>query len=258
MTVLTGYLRLIYRLPLMLLHLLIGTPVTVICQTSAGHRIRFRDRPLSEITSCWWSRMICFIFGLKVRVLGQFESAPLLVVANHISWIDIPLLHSPAAMGFVAKAEISGWPLVGSLARSGGVVFHQRGDHGSASGVTALMADRLREQRNVAIFPEGGILPGKGVKRFHARMFAAAIETGSPVQPVMLRYIRDGQRYEDITFLPGEHFVGNFFRLLMQQPCIAEVRVLPVIESSGKQRRQLAEEAEALVRAAYDSDVAGE
>lgn len=147
---------------------------------------------------------------------------------------------------------------MGSLAKSADVVFHQRGDHGSASGVTALMAERLREQRKVAIFPEGGILPGEGVKRFHARMFAAAIETESAVQPVMLRYLRDGKLYEAITFLPSEHFVGNFFRLLMQRPCIAEVRILESIESSGKQRRQLAGEAETLVRTTYQSDVSDE
>lgn len=255
MTDMIGFLRLFYRLPLLLLHLLIGTPVTLLCQTTPGHAIKVKGIPLSEIVSCWWSRVICFIFGLRVRVSGEFEHGPVLVAANHISWIDITLLHSTVAMGFVAKAEISKWPLVGSLAKSGGVVFHQRGDHNSASGVTTLMAERLREQRKVAIFPEGGILPGEGVKRFHARLFAAAIETGSPVQPAMVRYLRDGELYEDITFLPGEHFLANFFRLLMQRPCVAEVRILKPIDSAGKQRRQLAGEAEAQVRAAYQSDL---
>jgi len=253
-----GFLRLVYRLPLMLLHLLIGTPVTVLCQTAPGRAIRIKGTPLSELTSCWWSGVICSIFGLRIRVSGEFEPGARLIAANHISWIDIPLLHSIVAMGFVAKAEIRRWPLVGWLARSGGVVFHQRGDHGSASGVATLMADRLREQRNVAIFPEGGILPGEGVKRFHARMFAAAIETGAPVQAAMLRYVHDGELYENMTFLPGEHFLANFFRLLMQRPCIAEVAILDSIDSAGKQRRQLAAEAESLVRTAYGSDVSDE
>lgn len=258
MTDLFGYLRLLYRIPLLLLHLLLGTPLTVLCQTSAGRAIIIKGSPLSEIISCWWSRVICFIFGLKTRVHGQFAPAPLLVVANHISWLDIPVLHSTVAMGFVAKAEIRSWPLVGGLAKSGGVVFHQRGDHGSASDVSTAMAERLGEQRNVAIFPEGGILPGEGVKRFHARLFAAAIESGAPVQAVMVRYLRDGRLFEDMTFLPGEHFVGNFFRLLMQKSCIAEVQVLAPIGSNGKQRRQLAGEAEALVRDAYQSEVPDE
>jgi len=250
--------RLTYRLPLLLLHLLIGTPVTVLCQTSPGRAIRVKGRPVSEWTSCWWSGVICFIFGLRVRVSGEFDKGAQLVVANHISWIDITLLHSIDAMGFVAKAEISRWPLVGSLARFGGVVFHQRGNHDSASGVATLMADRLREQRKVAIFPEGGILPGAEVKFFHARMFAAAIETGTPVQAVMLRYLRDGKLCGDVNFLPGEHFVANFFRLLTQKPCIADVHILAEISSAGKQRRQLAGQAETMVRAAYQSAVPDE
>jgi len=179
------------------------------------------------------------------------------VVANHISWIDISLLHSFTAMGFVAKAEIDSWPLLGTLARAGGSVFHRRGSHDSANGVAAQMVGRLRENRRVAIFPEGGILPGEGVKLFHARLFAAPIEAGVPVQPVMLRYLRDGARYDDITFLPGENFLVNFIRLLMQKPCIADVHVLPLIETAGKQRRQLASEAEKVVREAFESDIPG-
>jgi len=161
-----------------------------------------------------------------------------------------------AAVSFVSKAEINTWPVVGLLARSGGTLFHQRGSHDSASGVAAVMAERLEAGGRVAIFPEGGILPGHGVKRFHGRMFAAAIATGVPVQPVMLRYLRDGGHDPDMTFLPGEHFVGNFFRLLRQGPCIAHIEVLPEIRTVGKQRREVAAEAEAAVRAAFDADVA--
>jgi 1-acyl-sn-glycerol-3-phosphate acyltransferase len=252
---LPGILRLTYRLLFLLLHLCIGTPVAVFCQGSAGRSIRLAGQPLSEILSCWWSRVICRIFGIKRRLSGDFTPGAQLVAANHISWLDIALLHSFTAMGFVAKAEINSWPLLGLLARAGGSVFHQRGSHDSASGVAAAMADRLREHRRVAIFPEGGILPGEDVKYFHARLFAAAIETQVPVQPVMLRYLRDGSRYDEITFLPGEHFMANFFRLLMQKSCVADVQVLRLIDSAGKQRRQLAGEAENAVRAAYESDL---
>jgi 1-acyl-sn-glycerol-3-phosphate acyltransferase len=252
---LPGILRLIYRLPFLLLHLCIATPVTVLCQGSTGRSIQLAGQPFNEFLSCWWSRMICRIFGIRRRISGEFTPGAQLVTANHISWIDIALLHSFTAMGFVAKAEINSWPLLGILARAGGSVFHQRGNHDSSSGVAAAMAERLRENRKVAIFPEGGILPGEGVKYFHARLFAAVIETEVPIQPVMLRYLRDGSRYDEITFLPGEHFMANFFRLLMQKSCTADVNVLPLIESAGKQRRQLAGEAEGAVRAVFESDL---
>lgn len=247
------WLRLLYRLPWLLVHALLGTPVTVICQTTPGRRLRLGRRSLAHITLCWWAATVCRIFGLRRRVEGELPAGPALIAANHISWIDIQVLHSLSPMGFVAKAEIASWPVIGRLAAAGDTVFHQRGSHGSSAGVSAAMAESMRDGSKVAIFPEGGILSGSGVKRFHARMFAPAIEAGYPVLPVMLRYLRDGDLYEDITFGPREHFLGNFFRLLVQRPCIAEVRVLEALEPEGKQRRLLASEAEAAVRAAYEA-----
>ena len=250
-----GVLRLLYRVPGVLLHLLLGTPLTVLCQTAAGRAIRLGGRSLDEIMLIWWAAMVCRIFGLERRCNGFAGPGPQLVAANHISWIDIQLMLSVAGMGFVAKAEIGDWPLVGWLADIGGTVFHRRGSHDSASDVMAAMVERLAAGSRVAIFPEGGILQGSGVKRFHARMFGAAIDSGAPVQPVMLRYSRDGALYEDITFRPDEHFLANFLRLLMQKKCVAEVCFLPQLASAGKQRRQLAEEAEAAVRSAYAAEL---
>ena len=245
------YLRLLYRFPGLLLHAVLGTPLTVLCQTATGRAIRIGGRSLSEIMLNWWGRTTCRLFGIRRQIHGRLTAEAQLIAANHISWIDIPLLHSIASMGFVAKAEIEQWPVIGLMARAGGSVFHQRGSHDSASGVAAAMAARLSEGGRVAIFPEGGILPGEGIKRFHARLFGPAIETAVPVQPVMLRYLRDGDDYHDITFRPGENFVGNFFRVLAQAPCLAEVRLLPPIDSAGRLRRDLAAETEAAVRDAY-------
>jgi 1-acyl-sn-glycerol-3-phosphate acyltransferase len=248
------YLRLLYRLPWLLLHVLIGTPLALLSQTAPGHAIRIRGRTLSEIMLKWWAAMACRIFGIRRHIRGELQPGAQLIAANHISWIDIQLLHSISAMGFVAKAEIDGWPVIGTLARAGETVFHQRGSHDSASGVAAAMARRLAEGGRVAIFPEGGILPGAGIKRFHARLFGPAIETGVPVQPVMLRYSRDSRPYPEITFLPGEHFLGNFFRLLTQAPCVAEVCLLQQVRAAGRQRREVAAEAEAAVRASYAAE----
>lgn len=264
-----GFLRLLYRVPWLLLHFLLGLPLTALCQGAAGRAIRLGDRrggpvdgpvgnkTLNEVTLTWWARTTCRIFGLERRVLGALGPGPLLVAANHVSWIDIQLLHSLGAMGFVAKAEINAWPLVGRMARIGETVFHERGSHDSASDVVAAMTERLQAGGRVAIFPEGGILPGEGIKRFHARMFGPAVDTGAPVQPVLLRYSRGGEPYHDITFRPDEQFPGNFLRLLAQRSCVAEVRLLPLIESAGRQRRQLTAETESAVRAAYATVLPG-
>lgn len=252
----TKFLRLLYRLPWLMLHLVLMTPLTVLCHTRPGRAIRIGGRSLDAIMLRWWAAVICRIYGLEPRVSGTLPEGPLLIVANHISWLDIQLLHSVAPMGFVAKAEIDKWPLAGWLARVGGTVFHQRGSHDSASGVVLHMTARLQHGGRIAIFPEGGILPGSGIKRFHARLFGPAIETGSAVQPVMLRYLREGQLCEDVTFLPGESFLANFFRLLQQPRCIAELQILQPLESVGSLRRDLAAACETAVREAFERGIA--
>ena len=210
--------RLLYRFPFLLLHLTVGLPFALLGFLPLLRDINISGKTLQEIAHRWWSRTSCRIFGLKIKVDGQFVEGPALIAANHISWIDIPLLHSISPMGFVAKAEIERWPLAGFLARVGDTVFHRRGSHDSASQVIMVMNKRLHSGHKVAIFAEGGILPGSGIKRFHARLFAAAIESDKPVHPVSLRYLRQGQHHEGIVFGAGETFVGNFFRLLSQPP----------------------------------------
>ncbi len=245
--------RLVIRVPLLAVHLLISLPVTLLCFIPGVRAIPVGDRTLDRVMQCWWARRVCRVFGLRRQVTGRLQDGPVLIAANHISWLDIQLLHSIAPMGFVAKSEIENWPLAGWLARLGETVFHRRGSHDSASSVTAAMIERLQEGRKVAFFAEGGILPGGGVKHFHARLFAAAIECQVPVQPVMIRYLRQGQLYPDITFRPGENFVSNFFRLLRQPSCIAQVHLLPVIEPREQQRRQLASQTQAAVETAFAS-----
>lgn len=243
--------RLLYRVPLFLLHLLVATPLTVLAQTPPGQRWRPGSRSVAEHALRAWSRGMCRLFGVRPVVRGRLPDRPHLVVANHLSWLDIQLMHGVGAMSFVAKAEIARWPLMGFLAKAGGTVFHQRGSHDSASGVLQLMQQRLAAGRHVAIFPEGGIRPGPGVKRFHARLFRAAVDSGCPVQPVMLRYLDRGGLDHDITFRPGENLVMNMLRLLARPPVIGEVRLLAPISARGQGRDVLARAAQQVIEQAY-------
>jgi len=245
-------LRLLYRLPLLLMHMLLALPLALLASVPPLPRLRIGGRSLNVIMESWWTAMACRIFGLRIVITGQAEPGASLIVANHISWLDIPLLYSVTPMGFVAKAEIDGWPIAGFIARFGSSLFHDRGSHHSAQNVLAAMMERLQQGKRVTIFPEGGILPGYGVKPFHARMFAAAVDSGAPVQPVMLRYVKDGQHYRDIGFRPNEHFMANFMRLLTQPPRLAEVAILEPISTRGRARKDLARAAQTAITEAFD------
>lgn len=197
---------------------------------------------------------LAWLFGIHVKVTGETPTGPVLIAANHISWLDIPVLHSACAMGFVGKAEIESWPVFRSIARVGGTIFHQRGNHDSAAGVSALMAQRLREGRAVAIFPEGGIQPGSPIRVFHARMFRPAVDVGCPVQPVMIRYMRDGLIDKDVPFRVGESMLMNLCRQLARPKSIGELHFLPVISAVDQPRRALADGARAAVISSYESN----
>jgi len=246
-------LRILLRGLALLLILLTLMPVTVLCQSPWAAARKRGGRGLDERSLGFWSRCLLRVFGVRLLQRGAVVDGPLLVVANHISWLDIMALHGVAAMGFVAKAEIRDWPVLGFLATRGGTIYHRRGSHDSSTGVMHAMLTRLQQGGRVAVFPEGGILPGEHISPFHARMFAVAVEAGCPVQPVMLRYLRDGRRDPDLTFLRGENFVGNLFRLLGRPGCLVELVCMAPFAVAGRPRRELAEQAFKLINEAYEA-----
>ncbi|HLU12677.1 MAG TPA: 1-acyl-sn-glycerol-3-phosphate acyltransferase, partial [Arenimonas sp.] len=109
-------LRYLLRIPLLLLHLLVSLPATLLLINPLSARIELRGERLDHRAIRWWSGMLLRIFGFRVRRYGTPLPGAVMFVANHVSWIDIELMHSQRMMGFVAKAEIARWPLVGWLA----------------------------------------------------------------------------------------------------------------------------------------------
>lgn len=243
-------LRWAYR-GVMFLLLLICTLPVVLCQYRPLATLPAFGRTLAERALNAWAGFALRVFGIRRQVHGRPLDGPVLIVANHVSWLDIQLLHSVAAMSFVAKAEIRGWPLAGFLASSGGTVYHRRGSHDSASGAVAQLLAKLAAGGRAAIFPEGGILPGDGISRFHARMFRVAVEAACPVQPVMIRYLRDGRIDPQASFIQGESFAASILRMMGRPPCLGEVHFLEPFEVGERPRRALAEQAQAMVEAAY-------
>lgn len=246
-------LRWFVRGSLFFLHASLGLIPAVLAQGSFWQDKKIGERSFSLIMLNWWSGWTCRLFGLHPRIFGAPVDGPVLIVANHISWADIQALHSVASMSFVGKAEISRWPVMRSIANAGGTIYHERGSHDSAHGVMAQAMERFEQDGRVAIFPEGGILPGEDIKRFHARMFKIAQEAGCPIQPVMIRYLRDGRRDPDVTFINGENFLINLLRLMGRPSCVAEVHFLEAFTPGDAPRRALALRAETAVREAFDA-----
>jgi 1-acyl-sn-glycerol-3-phosphate acyltransferase len=158
----------------------------------------------------------------------------------------------------VAKAEIASWPLVGWLAANGGTIFHRRGSNHSLSTVMQVMVERLRSNRSVAVFPEGGTGYNGVLKAFHARIFQAALDADVPVQPVALRFARNGQRIIDAGFREDESFAHNILRLLGGAPMDAEVHFLTPVPAAPDARRRMAELSRERIAAALGDTTASE
>lgn len=245
--------RYLYRVPLLLLHILLGVLLCACILSWNKQRVMAAGRePFAHRMIRWWSRVLMRIFGLRSVRIGAPLPDPVLFVANHTSWIDIELLHSQRAACFVAKAEIARWPLVGWLAASGGTIFHRRGSNHSLAAVMQAMVERLRGGRSVAVFPEGGTGHNGVLKVFHARIFQAALDAPVPVQPVALRFARDGRRVIDAGFREGENFMGNLLRMLGEAPLDAEVHFLAPVPAMPDARRRMAELSRERIGAALD------
>ena len=135
--------RYLYRVPLLLLHIFVLLPLVLLGMVPLWAGIRVGEERLEHFGIRKWSAGLMRIFGFRLRRIGTPLPDPVLFVANHVSWVDIEMLHSQRMMGFVAKREIRGWPLVGWLAAQGQTIFHQRGSTDSLNGVLEQMVVRL-------------------------------------------------------------------------------------------------------------------
>ncbi|HZH43978.1 MAG TPA: lysophospholipid acyltransferase family protein [Lysobacter sp.] len=235
-------LRYAYRVPALLWHALVHLPAALVLVTLPTRRLRWGDETLEYRLIRAWSAGLMRVFGFRLRRVGTPLPGAALFVANHVSWADISVLHSQRMMGFVAKREIRGWPLVGWLAARGETIFHHRGNAESLGGVLHEMLSRLRSGRSVGVFPEGGTRDGREIGPFHARIFLAAVEAGVPVQPVALRYGERGAAQSVVAFRKGESFFANFLRLLGEPGRSAEVHFLPpILPGEADGRRRIAE-----------------
>ena len=232
-------LRYAYRVPLLLWHLAVDLPLTLLLMTPLTRNVRIGDEPLEYRVIRLWQSGLMRIVGFHPRREGTPLPGAVVFVANHVSWIDISALHSQRMMGFVAKREISRWPLVGWMAWRGETIFHERGSSESLGGVLHEMLARLRDGRSVGVFPEGRTRDGREIGPFHARIFLAAVEAGARVQPVALRYGEHGAAQATVAFAPGESFVANFFRVLGEPARRADIVFLEPIDTgdAGGRRR---------------------
>lgn len=247
-------LRYLWRTPWILVHVLIAVPLALVAFSPVGRHARSRGERLDHALQRWWSGGIVRRCGFRIVRVGKPQPGAILFVANHVSWLDIELMHSQRVMSFVAKAEIARWPLIGWLASRAGTIFHRRGSGHSLNAVMEQAVDRLRGGMAVGVFPEGGTGPGDRLRTFHARIFQIAADAQVTVQPVAISYGKDGKMDMRVPFAPDESFFANVVRLVGDAGAEAQVHFLDPIPLSDEGRRQTAAFARAAIAQALGHD----
>jgi 1-acyl-sn-glycerol-3-phosphate acyltransferase len=142
----------------------------------------------------FYHRTVCRLFGIRVRVIGKpVTGEGVLLVANHASWLDIILLSGVTPLSFVAKSEISGWPIFGTLARLQRTVFVSRERRNQTGQVADHIGQRLAAGDCLVLFPEGTSHDGNSVLPFKSALLGAAEARRADgrhvtVQPVSIAY----------------------------------------------------------------------
>jgi 1-acyl-sn-glycerol-3-phosphate acyltransferase len=226
----------VYRFLRIVLHLLIGvcTCALVFPLLDWAGRTRRIQR---------WSCQLLYICGVHIEISQVAGGQPLraLIVANHISWLDIFVINTLQPCRFVAKSEIRSWPLLGWLSQQAGTVFLTRGERRDVRRIFKDLVASIHAGERVAFFPEGTTGAQGELLPFHANLFEAAIDAKVPVQPYALRYVDAcGAPHPAVVFVGDTSFMQSLVAVMKAGPITAQLLLLAPIETDGAHRRELA------------------
>ncbi|WP_374777240.1 1-acyl-sn-glycerol-3-phosphate acyltransferase [Streptomyces sp. NBC_01310] len=200
-----------------------------------------------------WSAALVRAFGIRITVHGS--PGPVggrLLVANHISWLDIPLVAAVLPCRMLAKSDIRSWPVLGRLAGRAGTLFIERDRIRALPATVETMTRALLAGDRVTVYPEGSTWCGRAQGTFRRAAFQSALDARVPVQPVRLAYVGcDGNPAGAPAFVGDDPLTASLWRIARARGVRAEVRLLPRIPPGRyADRRDLAAAAQEAIAAA--------
>ena len=200
--------------------------------------------PERQLRVQWWATKTLRLMGITLRVDGVPVAGAVLLVANHISWLDIMAVHAvcPHAR-FVSKADVKSWPLMRHLVDAADTLYLERERKRDALRVVHAMAEALQAGDTVAIFPEGTTSDGQALLPFHANLLQAAIATETPVQPVAIRFSDSTHTISRaVEFVGATTLAQSLWMVASGDALVVRVALLPPRETTQADRRALAEQ----------------
>lgn len=190
-----------------------------------------------------WANGLLNTLNIKLLCRGKLpttEQQRVMFAANHISWLDVCLLMAACPTRFVAKIEISSWPVLGFLSRNAGTLFIERAKRSDTRRINKDISDALTTGDRVTVFPEGTTCDGTILQHFHASLLQSALTTGTLLYPVAIRYRNvTGEISREAAYM-NSSLVFSLQQILSQTRIDAELTFTDPINTQGKNRRELA------------------
>ncbi len=195
-------------------------------------RFRSANQSQRETLIRHWSIQLLQILGVQLEVRGEPAEVDrgVLYVCNHISWLDIHVVNAWRPMRFVAKKEVGDWPIFGWFAKKLNTLFIDRQLRGDAINVASEMAQALKQQDRVCIFPEGTSTDGTKVLPFKSNLFQAAINANQPCQPIAISYesLLTGQISKGPAFIGDMGLLESISNTLRAKPLKVILTIAPI------------------------------
>ncbi len=203
-----------------------------------------------------FSRRLLDILAVRLTVSGEPPRAgdmPAMLVANHVSWLDIFAINAAHAMRFVAKAEIRRWPVIGWLCARVGTLFIERAQRRHTLNINTQIAAGLRAGDTFAVFPEGVITSGDVVLPFHASLLQPALACNARLFPVAIGYTHaDGSLCVEADYAGTKTLLESLRLILTQRVIHVRLQFLPPLACEDRHRRELAHDAGAQIATALN------
>jgi 1-acyl-sn-glycerol-3-phosphate acyltransferase len=233
----------VFRGSRLFLHLFSGMLLAVIYP----HLNQIRQRRAMKT----WSRQLLTILNIGIQIEGRQPTrgeGGCLIVANHVSWLDIFVLNAINPASFIAKSEVRGWPIIGWLCRRSGTIFIERAMRQDASMINQRVSLLLKQGACIGLFPEGTTTDGKQVGHFHSALIQPAIDAGIRLCPIALRYQdKNGEPEIAAAFVGDTTLAQSIWQILRCPHLNALVVFTPALLADSANRRVLARTAQAAI-----------
>jgi lyso-ornithine lipid O-acyltransferase len=190
-----------------------------------------------------YHRILCRILGMAVEVQGGLPKGTLLLVSNHLSWLDIPVLSSITPLSFIAKQEVASWPLFGFMAKLQGSIFVDRERRSNTDTENEEIEKRLKAGHTVLLFPEGTTTDGSHILPFKSSYFGSVTNQNIPVIPLTITYSENPEFY---AWYGEAELLPHLWKVIKSGPIKVRVVIHPVLATAN--RKTMANEAEKIIR----------